>query len=107
MLPETRPGVFFDALGGKRDGCIGCILGEPTRRRPVLLVAALPRRPAVRRPAPTRPLYVRVLDSTGYESKIEEPPIFEENAFHFPRDPLSLIFGSEEGEPTLLTILAS
>ena len=48
--------VVFDGLEGKR---VGCILGEPTRRRPVLPVLAQARRPAVRRPAPTRPWYVR------------------------------------------------
>ena len=53
-----RTGVF-DALGGTRDGCL---LGEPIRRRPVL---PGPARPAMRRPDPTRPWYVRVLDSTG------------------------------------------
>ena len=54
--------VFLDALEVKRDGRL---LGEPTRRRPVLLRPALPRHPAVRRPAPTRSWYVRVLDSTN------------------------------------------
>ena len=51
----------FDVLEGTRDGCF---LGEPIRRRPVLPGLA-PRRPAVRRPDPTRPRYVRVLDSKG------------------------------------------
>ena len=54
--------VFFDGLQGKREGCL---LVEPTRWRPVLPVPAPPRRPAVRRPAPTRPRYVRVSDSTN------------------------------------------
>ena len=40
--------VVFDALGGKR---VGCVLGQPTRRRPVLPGPAPPRRPALRRPA--------------------------------------------------------
>ena len=61
---ETFGTVVLDALealGGKGNGCL---LGEPTCRRPVLPGHALPR-PAVHRPAPTRPWYVRVLDSTG------------------------------------------
>ena len=68
MLPKNYSRQFvLDALEGKRDGRF---LGEPTRRRPVLLRPALPRRPAVRPPAvcppaPTRPWYVWVLDSTG------------------------------------------
>ena len=49
-------------LEGTRDGCL---LGEPTRRRPVLPGPTPPRRPAACRPAPTRPWYVRVLDSTS------------------------------------------
>ena len=53
MLPGTRPGVFLDRLEGKRDGCL---LGEPTRRRPVLPVPAPPRRGAVRRPVPDPPV---------------------------------------------------
>ena len=56
-----RTGVL-DALAGKR---VGRLLGEPTRRRPVLPRPALPRRPAVCCPEATRPWYVRVLDSTG------------------------------------------
>ena len=51
----------FDALGGAIDGRL---LGEPFRRPSALLGPAPPRRPAVRRPYPTRPRYVRVLDST-------------------------------------------
>ena len=54
---------FFHRLGGKR---VCFLLGEQSRRRrPVLPVPARPRRPAGRRPVPTRPGYVRVLDSTG------------------------------------------
>ena len=53
---------MFDALEGTGDACP---LGEPVRRRPVLPDPALPRRPAVRRPDPTLPWYVRVLGSTG------------------------------------------
>ena len=45
---------MFDALGGTRGACV---LGE-------LFSSTSPRRPAVRLD-PTRPLYVRVLDSTG------------------------------------------
>ena len=52
----------LDALAGRRDSCL---LGEPIRRRPVLLGSTPPRCPAVR-PDPTRPWYVRALDSTGY-----------------------------------------
>ena len=44
---DTPRRVIFDRLGGARDGCL---LGEPTRRRPVLPVPAPLRRPAVRRP---------------------------------------------------------
>ena len=65
---DTPRRVFFDRLGGNRGGCL---LGEPARRRPVLPVPAPPRRPAVRRPVPTCPWYVRVLDSTGYSKKGE------------------------------------
>ena len=57
--------VVFDALetlGGKGDGCL---LGEPSRRRPVLPGLAPPRSPAVRHPAPTGPWYVRAFDSTN------------------------------------------
>ena len=52
----------FDALEGTRDGCF---LGEPIRRRPVLPGPAPPRCPAMRRPDPTGPWYLRVLDSAG------------------------------------------
>ena len=48
--------VAFDALealGGKR---VDCTLGDPTCRRPVLPGPAPPRRPAVRRRTPTRPV---------------------------------------------------
>ena len=58
----------FHRLGGKR---VGFLLGEQScRRRPVLPVPARPHRPAGRRPVPTRPGYVRVLDSTGILSLI-------------------------------------
>ena len=53
---------MLDALEGTRDRCL---LGEPIRRRPVLPGSAPPRCPAMRRPDPTRPWYVRVLESTG------------------------------------------
>ena len=55
VLQKRRRGQVFDileALGGKKDGCL---LGEPTRGRPVLLGPAAPRRPAVCRLAPIRP----------------------------------------------------
>ena len=55
--------VCFDRLKGMRESSI---LGESTRWRPVLPVFAPPRRPAVRRPAPTRSWYVQVLDATDY-----------------------------------------
>ena len=57
--------AVYDALGtlgGKGDGCL---LGKPTRRRPVLPGPAPHRRPAVHHPAPTRPWNVRVLGSTS------------------------------------------
>ena len=41
----------------------GCFLGEQIRRRPVLTGPTPPRCPAVRRLDPTRPWYVRVLES--------------------------------------------
>ena len=50
-----------DALGGKK---VRYILGEPTSRRPVLPRLAPLYLPAVRRRAPTRPWYFRLLDST-------------------------------------------
>ena len=43
----------------------GSLLDKPTRGRPVLPGPAPPRSTAVRRPAPTRPCYVLVLESTG------------------------------------------
>ena len=54
--------VVYDALGWGR---VGCLLGEPIRRRPVLPGPAPPRRPAVRRPDPTCPWYVQALESTS------------------------------------------
>ena len=69
---DTPRRVVFDRLKGTRDGCL---LGEPTRRRPVLPVSAPPRHPAVRRPVPTRSWYVRVLDSTGFQSSDSKPAI--------------------------------
>ena len=62
---DTSRRVFFDRLESVRDGCL---LGEQIRRRPILLRPAPPRCPAVRRPVPTRPWYVRVLDSTNHLS---------------------------------------
>ena len=55
----------LDVLVTKKDGCL---LGEPSRRRPVLPGPALPRRLAVQRRTPTRPWCVRVLDSTSVTS---------------------------------------
>ena len=57
--------VVFDVLEvleGKGDGCL---LSERTRWRLFLPSSAPPRRPAVHRPARTRPWYVRLLGSTG------------------------------------------
>ena len=51
---------------GTRDGSP---LGGPIRRRPVLPSPAPPRRPAMRRPDPTRPWYVRILDLTNLFKK--------------------------------------
>ena len=59
---ESSTTVVFDASEGKRKGCL---LGEPSCRRSRPPRPACPRRPAVRRPVPDRPWYVRVLDSTG------------------------------------------
>ena len=64
---DTFKTVTPDALEGKR---AARLLGEPTRRRPVLPRPALPRRPAVHRSASTRPWYVRVLDSTGVMNEV-------------------------------------
>ena len=55
VLPSKHPGGHSSigrraSSGGKR-GCFP--LGEQSRRRPVLPVAARPRRPAVSRPIPT------------------------------------------------------
>ena len=54
---DTFNTVVLDALENKR---VGRPLGEPTLQGPVL-----PRRPAMRRPAPTRPRYIWVLGSTN------------------------------------------
>ena len=59
-------GDFCDRLEGGMDGSL---LGEPSRRRSVLPAPAQPRRPAERRPVPTRPWYVRVLDSIGSDGR--------------------------------------
>ena len=69
-LTSVKPRrLFFDCLGGGR---VGCLLAGPTRRRPVLLVPAPPRRPAVRRPVQTCAFYSRILDS---RSRIQNPSI--------------------------------
>ena len=52
----------FDSLEGKREGYLRA---GSTQRRPVLPCPAPPRCPAVRRPDPTGPWCVRVLDSTS------------------------------------------
>ena len=54
----------YDSLEGKRESCV---LAGLTRQRPVLPSRAPSRRAAVRRPDPSGPWCVRVLDSTGYE----------------------------------------
>ena len=59
---ESFRRVVFGTLLGTRDRCP---LGGPNRRRSFRPGPAWPRRRAVDRPAPTRPWYVRVLDSTG------------------------------------------
>ena len=59
---ESFTRVLFGTLLDTRDRCP---LGEPNRRRPFRPGPAWPRRRAVHRPAPTRPWYVRVLDSAG------------------------------------------
>ena len=47
----------------------GSFVSWANRSIGVLSCPTPPRRPAVRRPDPTRPWYVRVLDSTGTDSK--------------------------------------
>ena len=59
---ESFRTVVFDALGGKR---VGCSLGEPTRRRPVLPGPVRPAAPPCAAPPQPRQWYVRVLGSTG------------------------------------------
>ena len=49
VLPKRRSGQLSSMPGGKRDGCL---LGEPTRRRPVLPGPAPPPRRAPPRPDP-------------------------------------------------------
>ena len=63
VLLGNRSKQLSTMLGGAKDGCL---LGEPICRRPGLPGPAPPRRPAVRRPDPTCPWYVRVLDSTNF-----------------------------------------
>ena len=67
---ESFRTVVF-ALGDNR---VACFLGGPTRRRPVGPGPARPAHPAVRRPAATRPWYVRVFESTGLSYKPRTPP---------------------------------
>ena len=59
---ESFNTVVFDALMVKR---VACFLGRQTRRRPVRPDPARPGHLAVRRPAATRPWYVRFWDSKG------------------------------------------
>ena len=60
----------FDALGGKRDGCL---LGEPTRRRPVLPGPARPRR------APPRPDTPAVCPGFGLDKLLKYTHEFIKN----------------------------
>ena len=67
--PFTRRDIqesFLDSLENKSEGCL---LAGSTSRRPVLSSPTLPRCSAVRRPDPTRPWCVRVLDSTIAKTK--------------------------------------
>ena len=64
VLQETSPERFSSIIWWVR-GSAARIPGEPTRRRPVLPVLSPPRRPAVSRPAPTHPWYIRILESSG------------------------------------------
>ena len=48
----------------------GYLLGEPLGRRPELPGPAPPGHPAVRHPAPTRPWYVRVLESASMHERM-------------------------------------
>ena len=57
--------VVHDAWGVKR---VGRLLGEHSRRRPVLLRPCLPRRCAVRHPAPPRSWFMQLLDSAGFRT---------------------------------------
>ena len=63
----SRTNSAYDSLEGKREGCF---LAGSTRRRPVLPSPAPSRRPAERRPDPTGPYCVRVLDSTAKEFRL-------------------------------------
>ena len=65
---ESLRTVIFHGLGGKRGGYL---LGEPTRRRPILPRPALPRRPAVRCAAPTSFPRVEALcqDTTQFKKR--------------------------------------
>ena len=73
VLPKRRSReCSLDSLEGKSEGCL---LAGSTQRRPVLSSPALPRCPAVRRPDPTRPWCVRVLDSTGFSTDKSNPSI--------------------------------
>ena len=82
-----RVGVF-DTLEGTM---VGCLLGEPIIRCPVLPGPATPRRLAVCRRDPTGSCYIRVLDSTyarhfrKYERVIDfsRSKIEDERFFYF------------------------
>ena len=81
-VDATRENSLQRDRGDRLESKRVCFLrGEQShRRRSVLLVSARPRRPAVRRPVPTCPGNVRVLDSTGkhLQSGCELlPPVYE------------------------------
>ena len=68
----------LDLLEGKREGYLRA---GSTQRRPVLPCPASPRCPAVRRPDPTGPWCVRVLDSTSLDHEHDrENILLEEGA---------------------------
>ena len=63
VLPRKRSGQLSSMPWGARGSVVST---DPSASRPVRSRSALPpRRPALRRPEPFSPWYVRVLDSTG------------------------------------------